>query len=306
VLVIVGPTASGKSELAVRLAEEFGGEVVNADSMQVYRGMEIGTARPSPELMERVPHHLFGFVSPEVNFTAADFIIAADAAIAEILSRGNIPVIAGGTGLYIRTLLGGLAPSPPADEPYRRELEVLADREGTEHLHALLARVDTVTADRLHVNDRVRIIRALEVFHRSGRPLSAYQQEHSFADQRYNALKIGIQVPRNILYQRIEQRVDAMIAAGLAAEIEQLLSQGYSADLKSMGAIGYREICGVISGATSLTEAVELIKKNTRRYAKRQLTWFKSDHEIYWLEYPETFDKISQIVREFIYRRSVK
>jgi len=300
IVVIVGPTASGKSELAVRLAESVHGEIVNADSMQFYSGMEIGTARPSAGQLARVPHHLYGTVPPEVNYTAAEFLAEAREVIEAIAARGSVPLVVGGTGLYIRALLSGLADSPPADEPYRQELEAYAEQHGPQALHDLLAEVDPESSARLHLNDRLRIIRALEVFRQTGRSFSAVQQQHGFAESWYDSCKIGIEVERKTLYARIDQRVDAMIAAGLFAEVQELLGQGYSPALKSMGAIGYRELCAHLAGRYSLDEAIVLIKRNSRHYAKRQLTWFKRDQEINWVEYPETFARILNHVIEFI------
>jgi tRNA dimethylallyltransferase len=305
IIVIVGPTASGKSELAVRLAAEFAGEIVNADSMQFYTGMEIGTARPSSQQMSLVPHHLFGIVPPDVNFTAADFTAAAGEVITDICRRGRIPFVVGGTGLYIRALLCGLAESPSADEEFRASMTDYAEKHGAGALHQLLARVDPAAAARLHINDRVRIIRALEVFHRTGKPLSLVQGGHGFRECRYDALEIGLDVARPLLYERIEKRIDAMMAAGLVGEVEQLLAQGYSPCLKAMGAIGYREICDFFRGKQTLTESVDLMKKNTRHYAKRQLTWFKKDQAIKWVDYPKTFANICGIVKDYIDRRSL-
>jgi tRNA dimethylallyltransferase len=305
IIVIVGPTASGKSELAVQLAERFSGEIVNADSMQFYSGMEIGTARPSAQLMSQVPHHLFGIVTPDVNFTAADFITTAGSIITDISRRGRIPIVVGGTGLYIRALLCGLAESPAADEEFRASMTEYAEQHGPEALHKLLDRVDPDSAARLHMNDRLRIIRALEVFHQTGQPLSQVQVGHGFNECRYHALKIGLDVPRQTLYERIEKRVDAMITAGFIAEVEQLLAQGYSPQSKALGAIGYREICACLSGQQTLAETIDLIKKNTRHYAKRQLTWFRKEQAIKWVDYPKTFVNICGIVNDYIDRRSL-
>jgi len=305
IILIVGPTASGKSELAVRLAEEFGGEIVNADSMQVYAAMEIGTARPSVELMARVPHHLYGFVQPDINFTAADFVSVARATISDIISRQKLPLVVGGTGLYLRALLSGLAESPSADDGYRAGLVRFASEHGLHALHEMLVSVDPVTAARLHPNDRLRVIRALEVYHQTGRTLYELQSDHGFANEQYESLKIGIDVDRSLLYERINRRVDEMIAAGLLAEVRMLLARGYRADFKSMRAIGYREACEYLAGRLSLGEAVELIKQNTRHYAKRQVTWFKKDSAINWLEYPESFVTIRNLVCDFINRSSL-
>jgi len=288
-VVVVGATASGKSELAVRLAERLDGEVVNADSMQVYCGMNIGTAKPSAELLGRVPHHLLGIVAPDVNFTAADFQQAARQVIGEIHARGRIPVVVGGTGLYIRALLHGLAESPGGDEIIRLELTQIAENEGNGVLLERLRSVDPVTAARLHINDRLRIVRALEVYHQSGRPFSAYQSGHGFAETWCRALKIGIDVPRDELYRRINLRVEQMLVDGLVEEVRVLLAAGYHPDLKALRSIGYKEVCAYLAGKLTFSEATELIKRDSRHYAKRQLTWFKKEPEINWVEYPQTF-----------------
>jgi tRNA dimethylallyltransferase len=289
VVVVVGPTASGKSELAVRLAEMCTGEVVNADSMQVYKGMTIGTAKPSAELLQRAPHHLLGIVTPDVNFTAVDFQQEARRVIGEIHCRGRLPIVVGGTGLYIRALLHGLSLSPGGDEIYRAELTRIADREGNGTLLESLRAVDVETAARLHVNDRFRIIRALEVYHQTGRPFSAYQSDHGFAEEWCSPLKFGIEVPREELYRRIDLRVVQMLADGLVEEVQGLLAAGYGRNLKALRSIGYKEICSYLAGEFTLPEATELIKRDTRHYAKRQLTWFKREPEINWVEYPQTF-----------------
>jgi len=289
VVVVVGATASGKSELAVRLAERLDGEVVNADSMQMYRGMDIGTAKPAAELLQRVPHHLLGIVAPDVNFTAADFQQEARRVINEIHARGRIPIVVGGTGLYIRVLLHGLSPSPGGDETFRAELTEIAAREGNEVLLERLRSVDPESAVRLHVNDRFRIIRALEVYQQSGRPFSAYQSSHGFAEAWCSSLKIGIDVPREELYRRINRRVEQMLVDGLVDEVRGLLAAGYHPGLKALRSIGYKEICAYLAGTLTLSAATELIQRDSRHYAKRQLTWFKKEPEINWVEYPQTF-----------------
>ena len=248
-VIIQGPTASGKSELAVRLAERLGGEIVNADSMQVYRRMDVGTAKPSPELLARVPHHLLDICDPNEDFSAADFRERAARAIEEI--------------------------------------------------HRRLAEVDPAAALRLHPNDRVRIVRALEVFLMTGKSLTAFHEEHRFAEEGYDCLRLGIAVERELLYRRIDERVDRMIAKGLVEEVRGLLEAGYSPSLKAMGAIGYREICAHLSGEVSIEEATRLIKQNTRNYAKRQMTWFRKESEIIWVDYPDKFDSICTNVMVF-------
>jgi len=296
IIVIGGPTGSGKSDLALRLAEKIGGEIVNADSMQVYRGMDIGTSKPSREELERVPHHLFSIVDPDADFSASDYRREAAAVIDDIDRRGKKAIVVGGTGLYIKALLHGLVDSPTGDPELR---ETFRDVPG-EQLLERLREVDPETAGRLHVNDRVRIVRALEVFSQTGRPISAFRADHAFCDTPYWALKFAPQVERQELYRRIEARVDRMMEEGLLAEVRSLTAAGYGPQHKAMRSIGYKELCSFLAGEISLEEAVSLIKRDTRRYAKRQLTWFTRDNEIKWLEYPQSFANIVSIVIEFL------
>ncbi|UFS69048.1 tRNA (adenosine(37)-N6)-dimethylallyltransferase MiaA [Geomonas sp. RF6] len=296
IIVVAGPTGSGKSALALQLAERIGGEIVNADSMQLYRGMDIGTSKPAPEELERVPHHLFSIVSPDTNFSASDYRREAAAAISDIESRGRTPIVVGGTGLYIKALLHGLVDSPTGDPELRLAFQDLSGDELLERLRE----VDPETAARLHPNDRVRLVRALEVYSQTGRAISDFRAEHAFADTEYEALKLAPKVERAALYNRIEDRVDRMMEGGLLAEVASLMERGYGVEHKAMRAIGYKELCAHLAGEISLPEAVALIKRDTRRYAKRQLTWFTRDNEIYWLEYPESFATIVKIVIEFL------
>jgi tRNA dimethylallyltransferase len=299
-VIILGPTASGKTELAVRLAERFDGEIVNADSMQVYRGMDIGTAKPSDELRRRIPHHLIDIVDPDVNFSASDFRREAIRAIADIHGRGKRAFVVGGTGLYIKALLKGLVESPSGAEHIRSDLQETARKVGSGELLRRLAEVDPETAGRLHPNDQVRIIRALEVYLQTGLPISRFRNEHDFTGDYYDYLKIGIAVERGELYRRIEERVERMMAEGFLAEVRGLLSQGFTTELKPFRAIGYKELSAYLAGTYPLDEAVRLIKRDSRRYAKRQLTWFRQEKEIYWVEYPERFDTICNHVIEFL------
>jgi tRNA dimethylallyltransferase len=294
-LVLSGPTGSGKSELAVSVAERIGAEIVNADSMQVYRGLDIGTAKPSAEELARIPHHLLGIITPDLNFTASDFRREAAAVIADIDRRGKKVILVGGTGLYIRALLDGLVDSPDGDPELRLQF---ADLPGEELLRRL-AQVDPETASRLHPNDRLRLIRALEVYSQTGRPISAFRSEHAFSGSYYNPLKMAIRVERQELYRRINLRVDRMLHDGLVAEVASQLALGYGRDLKALRSIGYKEISSFLAGEITLDEAVSLIKRDTRRYSKRQMTWFGKEKEIYWLEYPESFASILEHVIEF-------
>jgi tRNA dimethylallyltransferase len=299
IVIVQGPTASGKSELAVRLAERFSGEIVNADSMQVYRGMDIGTAKPSADQLRRVPHHLLDVVAPDQMFSAADFSREAERVIQDIVRRGKHVFVCGGTGLYIRALTKGLMDSPPGDAALREELKELAGRIGGEALHLKLAEVDPVSAERIHPNDQFRIIRALEVFHLTGRPISELRGEHRFGTLRYDYCKIGISVDRETLYRKIDNRVDLMIRQGFLEEVQALLAAGYPASLKPMRSLGYRHLCNYLEGVITLDDALQLMKRDTRRYAKRQLTWFNQDPEIKWIEYPENVAIIEHIVHDY-------
>jgi len=292
VLVIAGPTASGKSELALQLAHRLDGEIINADSMQVYRGMDIGTAKSSPAQLAEIPHHLINLADPDQHFTAADFAHAAEAAIRDICSRGKRPFVVGGTGLYIRSLLKGLVDSPADAGESRTALRFEAQERGNLAMWEELRQVDPELAQRIHPNNLVRIIRALEVYRLTGIPLSSYQEEHGFSNQHFQSLQIGLSVERALLYDRIDQRVERMLEQGLQREVRQLLEAGYSPETKAMRAIGYKEMAAYLSGEYPLDEAVRLIKRNTRHYAKRQLTWFNADKDIIWLEYPAEFDTI--------------
>lgn len=302
-LIICGPTASGKSDLALRLAHELDAEIVNADSMQVYRGLDIGTAKPTLEQRAEIPHHLIDVVAPDESFSAADFAGAADAAIREITARGKRVIVAGGTGLYIRALLKGLVDSPGGGGEIRAALQEEAAQIGNLAMLEKLRKVDPELAAGLHPNNLVRIIRALEVLQLTGIPLSRYQKEHAFSERRYDSLQIGIQIERAELYRRIDKRVDRMLSDGLLEEVSGLLAAGFERELKSMRSIGYKESAAYLQGELSLEETATLIKRDTRHYAKRQLTWFKADPDILWFEYPEKFVTIFQHVIEFFERR---
>ncbi|MDD2335594.1 MAG: tRNA (adenosine(37)-N6)-dimethylallyltransferase MiaA [Geobacteraceae bacterium] len=298
-IIVQGPTASGKSELAVRLAERCNGEIVNADSMQVYRFMDIGTAKPSADQLQRVPHHLIDIVDPDQMFSAADFCREAEKVIMDISRRGKNSIVCGGTGLYIRALTKGLMDSPSGDAAFRDEMKDLANREGREVLHRRLAEVDPVSAERIHPNDQFRIIRALEVFQMTGRSISALRGEHRFGTFRYDYRKIGLSSDRETLYRNIDNRVDLMIKKGFLEEVKVLLATGYPSSLKPMRSLGYRHMCDYLEGFLPFEDALQLMKRDTRRYAKRQLTWFNQDPEIKWIEYPGNLAIIDNIVIDY-------
>ncbi|HAO93724.1 MAG: tRNA (adenosine(37)-N6)-dimethylallyltransferase MiaA [Deltaproteobacteria bacterium GWC2_56_8] len=278
IVIIAGPTASGKSALAIDLALEFNGEIVSADSMQVFKAMDIGTAKPSREDMQRVPHHLIDIVEPNGDYTVARFRNDAIKAVSGIRSRGRNAFVTGGTGLYIKALTQGLFPGPKADPDLRMALE----KESVDALYERLQQIDPETAASIHPNNRVRVIRALEVYELTGTPISTFRKEHGFRDELFECLKIGLDCPREALYKRIDERVDKMIEAGLPEETKRLFDAGFGWDLKPMLGLGYKEMAMFLRGACALPEAIELLKRNTRRYAKRQLTWFRADPEMTW------------------------
>ncbi len=280
-LVIVGPTASGKSEVGLLAAQALGGEIISADSMQVYRGMDIGTAKPTPEQRARVRHHLIDVVEPEQPFSVADYQRLAWAAIDDVFSRGRQPVVVGGSGLYVRALIGGLrlALAPP-DPELRRRLA----RHDAASLHARLSAVDPWAAARIHPHDEKRIIRALEVYEQTGAPISALHSVDPAAPPRYNTRQFGLTWPRLELYRRIEARVDRMMAEGLLDEVKALLARGCDETLVSMKGLGYAQLLAHLRGACTYEEAVKLLKRDTRRFAKRQLTWFRADQRIEWVD----------------------
>jgi tRNA dimethylallyltransferase len=285
-VVIVGPTASGKTELAIRLAERANGEIVSADSQQVYRGMDIGTGKATAAERARVPHHLLDVVDPDEPMTAARYVSLADAAAADILARGRTVVMAGGTGLYLRAFLYGLFEGPAADEELRARLAEEAARIGVPALWDRLASVDPSAASKIDRNDLIRITRALEVFELTGVPISEHQRRHDFTKlpRRHDATIIGLSPPRAELVARIDERVEAMFAAGLVDEVRALEAAGYPCSLRAFAAIGYREVCAHLRGEIALPQCVAAVKKATRRYARRQMVWFRSDPTIVWYE----------------------
>jgi len=282
VVVICGPTGVGKTSVAVRLAGAFKAEIINADSMQIYRRMDIGTAKPTPSEQQAARHHLIDIREPDQPFDAAVFVQTARAAAAEIIAGGRLPLLVGGTGLYIKAFLHGLFKTAAVDPAVRARLQAEADEQGPATLYLRLKAVDPAAAARLHPNDLFRILRALETIETSGESISSCHAGHQFKDEPYDALKIGLQMERETLYGRIDRRVEAMLSAGLEQEVRQLLAAGFGAELKSMQSIGYRHMVDYIQGRTSLEECTRTLKRDTRRYAKRQLTWFGADEDILW------------------------
>ena len=285
ILVISGPTASGKTRLAVELALRHGGEVVSADSMQVYRRMDIGTAKPTPEEMRGIPHHMLDVADPEEDFSVARYVDMAAKCVDDILSRGRLPILAGGTGLYIDSLLSGrtFAPFQP-DSPLRGQLEEQLRREGGAAMLARLAQVDPDSAARLHPNDEKRIVRALEVYHSTGKTITQHNLETQAIPPRYDALTLALAFERREdMWSRIDRRVDQMMDQGLVAEVQGLLDSGVPAKCTAMQAIGYKEMAAALLSGGDVRAAAEEIQLRSRQYAKRQLTWFKRNKAARWL-----------------------
>ena len=282
--VLAGPTATGKTERALRLAERYGCEIVGMDSMQIYRRMDIGTAKPTPEERARAPHHMIDVADPSEPFSVAQYREMAEAAARDILGRGRIPLFVGGTGFYLRALRHPMAMGAVrGDEALRRELEREAETpEGRARLHARLAEVDPPTAARLHVNDSRRVIRALEVYTLTGKPFSRQDNGDEAPPFRYRVA--ALTMDRAVLYRRVEERVDRMLADGLEAEVRALLAGGLSPKAQSMQAIGYKEMAAYIAGETDLAQAVADIKQGTRHYVKRQLTWLRREEDLLWAD----------------------
>ncbi|MBW2251715.1 MAG: tRNA (adenosine(37)-N6)-dimethylallyltransferase MiaA [Deltaproteobacteria bacterium] len=299
VIVICGPTGIGKTSVGIRLAEKLGGEIISADSMQIFRYMDIGTAKPTADEQNRVIHHLIDIVDPDEDFDAVRFAEIARDRVMQLHHRGVMPVVVGGTGLYIKALLQGLFQSNPVDPQIRERLSQEAAENGSISLHDRLKQVDPDTANRLHPNDAYRIIRALETIESTGRSITEHHQDHGFADEPFHALKIGLQMDRQKLYDRIDQRVNLMIDAGLLGEVKKLLGMGYNADLKAMQSIGYRHMAAFVEDQLPWDECVRTLKRDTRRFAKRQFTWFGADQRIQWYE-PDQLNEIIRLVEEFL------
>ena len=299
IIVICGPTGIGKTSFSISLAQRFNGEIVGADSMQIYKHLNIGTAKPTPNELKKVPHHLVDFVDPRSDFDAGIYVKKADTAILDIIRRGKIPVVAGGTGLYIRALLEGLFRSKPACEKTLSKLTRELDEMGKDNLYKKLIQCDPVAAKKIHPNDSFRVIRALELFQSTGNKISEQQKIHNFSDQRYNYLKIGLTMEREKLYEHINKRVDMMLDEGLLKEVISLVENGYSLDLKSMQSIGYKHMAMFIENKVDWPEAVRLFKRDTRRYAKRQFTWFRKDKNIKWFT-PSQINQAQKTVKEFL------
>ena len=297
-VIINSPTATGKTDLAVNLALEFGGEIISADSMQVYRYLNIGTAKPTMDERRGIKHHLIDVVNPDEEFNAAVFAETARHIISELAGKGKPVFVVGGTGLYIRALLKGIIDTPDVDENIRNHYRRLRDTQGKKYLYDLLQQRDAAAAAQINPNDSVRVIRALEVLEQTGESITIKQKEHSFKDSPYKTYKIGIQVARKELKQKIELRADKMIAAGLLDEVKSVLAMGYGEDLKPLQSLGYKQMIGFLRSRYDWQSCIDLIKRDTWQYARRQMTWFAADKEINWFG-DDSLDKIRQNVDNF-------
>jgi len=282
VVVLAGPTGAGKTSMALRIAASCGAEIVSADSMQIYRGLDIGTAKPTHAMRESIPHHLIDIVNPDESYHAARFQSDADRAVADICRNGKVPLVVGGTGLYIKALLRGLFQDARKKKHVTWGDRLSAYSDLGEHPHERLAKEDPEAARRIHPHDDVRAQRALDVYLRTGRSITEFQTDHGYSEHRYRACMIGLTMDREKLYERINDRVDRMIRAGLLDEVRSLLDSGYEASLPSMQGLGYRHMHGVLEGSLPMADAVRLMKRDTRHYAKRQMTWFQNKEKVTW------------------------
>ncbi|SES77207.1 tRNA (adenosine(37)-N6)-dimethylallyltransferase MiaA [Anaerobranca gottschalkii] len=281
-VVILGPTASGKTALSIQLAKQTNDEIISADSMLIYKGMDIGTAKPTKEEMEGIPHHLIDIIEPDEEFSVYDYQILSQKTIREIKERGKLPIVVGGTGLYIRALTEDFTLNQiPQDEAVRKKYYEIMINKGKEYLHSLLKDKDPIAYEKLHPNDYKRVIRALEVYELSGNSIYNLQEKKHTNN---NILYIGLTMDREILYKRVNDRVDIMLKQGLVDEVRALLAKGISKEANSMKGIGYKQVIEYLEGRLDYDKMVEILKRDTRRYAKRQLTWFRGMEGIYWLD----------------------
>lgn len=302
VVVIVGPTAVGKTKLSIDLAKRFNGEIISADSMQIYKYMNIGTAKPTLEEMDGTPHYLIDQIDPKEEFSVAQYKELAQKYIEDILNKGKLPIIVGGTGLYVNSLIYNISFSQTvSDKEYRNELQNIAHTKGNQYLYNMLKEVDEAWACKLHFNDTKRIIRALEVYKCTGKTMSYHNSISRLDTSPYNYIIIGLTTERKLLYDRINARVDLMLEKGLVDEVKSLIKNGYTRQMTSMQGIGYKEIIDYLEGKYSLEEAIDIIKRESRRYAKRQMTWFKRVEGLKWVDITNvTYSRILDDLVEYI------
>ena len=308
-VILTGPTAVGKTALSIRLAKEIGGEIISADSMQVYKGMDIGSAKIRPEEMQGVPHYLIDELDPDEEFHVVRFQQMAKTYLQQIWQRGHIPIIVGGTGFYIQALLYDIDfTENKNDDAYRQEMEQLAAEKGAEYLHQMLAEIDPRSAQDIHANNVKRVIRALEFYHETGQKISEHNEKERQKTSPYNFAYFVLNDDRSRLYQRTDQRIDIMLEEGLVEEVKRLKVKGYTRDMVSMQGLGYKEILDYLAGEISLEEAVYRIKRDTRHFAKRQITWFKRERDVIWLskeEFHYQDDRLLQYIKEQLQKQGI-
>ena len=301
IVLIVGPTGAGKTQLALEIAQKIDAEIVTADSMQIYRYMDIGTAKPSVQEQALIPHHLLDIIEPDQDFSAGLYQNVASKAIDSILQKEKRVLVCGGTGLYIKSLIRGFFPGAQENRAIDQELRAQEAQRGEGFLYEELKKVDPVSALRIHPQDRFRIIRALEVYYLTGLPISRHHEKHAFKEAHYDYLQIGIQWDRFSLYDRINLRCEQMVKEGFIEEVRSLRDRGYNAELKSMQSLGYRHIGAFLDDKICLEEAMRTMKRDTRRFAKRQLTWFRADASIVWVENPlKNLNQIEKLIKNFL------
>lgn len=282
---VAGPTGSGKTGLGIEIAKKFGGEIISADSMQIYKKLNIGTAKPTIDEMEGIPHHLIDIISPFSEFSVKEFVDIANEKIDEILARGNLPIVVGGTGLFISSLIDNVKFSEgETDNKLREELRLIAEKNGPEYLHNMLKEIDYDSYLRLHPNNIKRVIRAIEIYKTTGITMTEQIKNSKNVPPSFDLKYFGLNAERQYIYERINKRVDIMVYKGLFSEVENLYKEGLNLSYKSMQAIGYKEIIMYLEGKLEKKEAIDLIKQESRRYAKRQLTWFRRDERIKWID----------------------
>ncbi len=299
IIVIVGPTCSGKTSLGILLAEKLKTEIISADSRQIYKYLDIGTAKPTEEQLKRVKHHFIGELNPDEDYNVSRFENEALKICTHLLNENKIPIVVGGSGLYIKALIDGIIDIAETDKNFREQLFGLKEKYGNEYLHAELKKVDAVSAEKIHPNFWKRVMRAIEVYHLTGKPIWQHHDEQK-RDCDFEFEQHGLLIDRNILYSNIESRVDKMFDQGLVEEVKNILSKGYNENINSLNTVGYKEIISYLENEISLDRAIELIKRNTRRYAKRQLTWFNADDRIIWhkIESQKDFNNVAdEIIR---------
>lgn len=308
-IILTGPTAVGKTKASIQLAKTLNGEIISADSMQVYQYMDIGTAKITAEEMDGITHHLINTFLPDQDFSVAVFQECAKAAMEEIYAKGKIPIIVGGTGFYIQALLYDIDFAEVEGHPYREELEIFAKEKGPEALHLRLQEIDPEAAQEIHANNIKRVIRAIEYFYENGKKISEHNEAERTKLSPYNFCYFVLNDEREFLYQRIDERIDIMMEQGLIEEVQALLEKGYHRELVSMQGLGYKEIVAYLAGETSLEEAIRILKRDTRHFAKRQLTWFRRERDVIWVDknkchYDE--EVILQTMLSFVQERGIE